>query len=788
MIRNYLKTAFSSLLKNKAFTAINVFGLALGLSICLLIVFYVVDELSYDRFNTKFERIYRVNTDLKAGNNETSFAITPAPVSDALVKEFPEVESSMRLGQAVNIRFKKGNEIIDEKNAFYCDESIFNIFTIPLLEGDSKTALAEPSNIVLSRSTALKYFNTTHIIDKTLLLMSDSTVHKITGVMEDMPAQSHFKADIFIAMQPNTDHHWNSFNTLTYILLRQGASQEKLEAKFRALIRRNENSPSFNYDKFEADGNYIRLNLTPLKDIHLHSNRQREIGPNGNAEYIYIFSAIALFILLLACINFMNLSTARSAGRAREVGVRKVLGSSRGYLITQFLAESVLVTLAASIIAVLAAWAVLPVFNHISGKELDITWHTFAWLLPALLVIVFVVGILAGSYPAFFLSAFQPIQVLKGRLATGFKGSFLRSFLVVFQFAISIFLIIGTLVIYNQLNYIRNKDLGFNRNEVLIIKNVSSVDPRIFKEQIKQLPGVLNATLTHYLPTANLSALNYVDAGTVKDIETQVWPVDADYIRTMGMKLLHGRNFNSDFKSDSSSVIINETMAKIIGYKGDGTDVVNDLKKDRKIIGVIKDFNFASLRNNITPLMLTMQDDWMASLSVRVNTANLPWLMQQMNNKWKALAPNLHFDYSFMDEDFNALYLTEQRMGNLFVIFTSLAIIIACLGLFGLAAYAAEQRNREIGIRKILGASVSNLVAMLSKDFIRLVFISILISAPLSWLAMHQWLQGFAYRQGIQWWIIVSAASGAVIIAFVTISFQSIKAAVANPVESLRNE
>lgn len=788
MIKNYIKTAFRSLLKNKVFTAINVLGLALGLATCLLIVFYVVDELNYDRYNDKYERIYRVNTDLKVGTTETSFAITPAPTADALLKEFPEVENSMRMGSAVNIRLKKGNEIIDEKNAFYCDRSILNVFTLPLLKGDQKTALTEPGSLVLSKNIAIKYFKTINVINKTMFLITDSSFHKITGVMEDMPAQSHFRADIFFAMGPNTDHNWNGFNTYTYILLKRGASKKNLEAKFPALIRRYEKNPNFDYAKFEAHGNYIRLSLTPLKDIHLHSNRQREIGPNGNAEYIYIFSVIAVFILLLACINFMNLSTARSAGRAREVGVRKVLGSSRANLITQFLAESIFVTMAASMVAVVMAGALLPLFNQISGKHMMITKHTFVWLPPVMLIIMMVVGGLAGSYPAFFLSAFQPIQVLKGKLATGLKGSGLRSFLVVFQFAISIFLIIGTLVIYNQLNYIRNKDVGFNRNEVLIIKNISAVNPKIFKEEIKRLPGVINATLTHFLPTSNLSALNYVDAGLNKNIETQFWPVDADYISTMGMKIVQGRNFRANMLSDSSSVIINETMAKRIGYKGDGTDIINDIKKNLRIIGVVKDFNFASLRNNVTPLVLAMRNDWIASLSVRMNTANLPRLMQQIEDRWKGLSPNLHFEYSFMDDDFNTLYNTEQRVGSLFIIFTSLAIIIACLGLLGLAAYAAEQRIREIGIRKVLGADVSAVVALLSKDFIKLVFISILIAAPLSWWIMNQWLQGFAYRQNIQWWVIVSAALGSIAIAFITVSFQSIKAALANPVDSLRGE
>ncbi|MEP6610826.1 MAG: FtsX-like permease family protein, partial [Mucilaginibacter sp.] len=698
-----------------------------------------------------------------------------------------EVERSMRIGQGVNIRFKKGNQVVDEKKAFYCDNSIFGIFTLPLLRGDAKTALSDANSMVISEDIALKYFNTINVTDKVMLLVSDSTLHKITGVMQNMPAQSHFNADILIGMRPNTDHSWAHFNTSTYILLKQGADHRKLESKFADLIRRKVTTPQFNYNKFAASGNYIKLNLTPLTDIHLHSNRQRELGLNNNVQYIYIFSAIAVFILVLACINFMNLSTARSANRAREVGVRKVLGSSRGYLIAQFLAESLMVTLVASVIAVFAAWAMLPLFNQLSGKSLTISVHTFTWLLPAMLSIIVVVGVLAGAYPAFYLSAFQPIQVLKGKLATGLKGSSLRSFLVVFQFSISIFLIIGTLVIYNQLTFIRNKDLGFNRSQVLIIKNVNSIDTKVFKQQVKQLPGVLNATLTHYLPTANLSALNYVDAGTVKNIETQFWQVDADYIGTMGMKLVQGRNFNAQFLTDSTAVIINQAMAKMIGYNGDPAAKIHD-GKDYNIIGVVKDFNFSSLRDNIAPVMLVMNTDWMASLSVRINTANLPALMQNIESKWKALQPGLNFEYSFMDDDFNALYNNEQRMGKLFIIFTTLAIIIACLGLFGLAAYAAEQRTREVSIRKVLGASVSAITSMLSKDFVKLVIISIVIATPLAWLVMQKWLQGFAYRQDIQWWVFVVTGVGALVIAAITVSYQAVKAALVNPVDSLRGE
>jgi putative ABC transport system permease protein len=790
MFRNYIKTAFRSLLKNKGFTFINILGLSLGLATCLLIVFYVIDELSYDRYNIKHERIFRVNTDLKYGGNETSFAITAPPVADALVKEFPEVERSMRIGGGVNFRFKKGDEVLEEKNVFYCSGGIFDIFTFPMLQGDPKTALVQPGDMVICKDIALKYFNTINAVGRTLFLVADSSMHKITGVMENMPAQSHFRADILVAMGPNKDSSWQHFNTSTYILLKSGADPKKLEAKFASLVRRNENSVTFNYNKFEASGNYIRLGLSPLTTIHLHSNRQRELGVNGNAEYIYIFSATTVFILLLACINFMNLSTARSASRAREVGVRKVLGSRRKHLIAQFLFESIMITFAATIIALFAAWAVLPLFNQLAGKILIVNASTFAWLVPAMVVIVVVVGVLAGSYPAFFLSAFQPVHVLKGKLAAGFKGGFLRGFLVVFQFSISIFLIIGTLVIYNQLNYIRNKDLGFNRNQVLIIKNVVAVDhtPNVLQQQLKQLPGVINTTLTQYLPTARINAPNYVTAGLNKKLETQFWLVDEDYISTMGMKLLQGRNFSKQILTDSSAAIINQTMAKIIGYNGNPGEQITTQNKNYKIIGVVRDFNFSSLRDNITPLMLVMNHDWLVSISVRINTRRLPDLIKQIENKWKALVPNQHFEYSFMDDDFNALYNNEQRMGKVFVLFTTLAIIIACLGLFGLAAYAAEQRNREIGIRKVLGARVSTLVAMLSKDFIKLVIISILIAAPLAWLVMQKWLQGFAYRQNIQWWVLVSAGLGAIVIAFVTISYQSVKAAMANPVDSLRSE
>ncbi|HEY8784055.1 MAG TPA: ABC transporter permease [Mucilaginibacter sp.] len=788
MIRDFIKTAFRSLLKNKGFTFINVFGLALGLATCLLIVFYVFDELSYDRYNTRYNRIFRVNTDLKYQGKVTSFATAAAPVAAALASEFPEVEKSALITPAINVRFKKGSEIFAEDKTVYCDPGIFDIFTLPMIYGDPKTALTEPNSIVITESDAKKYFNRKNVVGQMLFLVTDSTTHKITGVIRDMPVQSHFRADFFMYLEPAKDNHWNTIGSFsTYILLKPGANRKRLEDKFAGLMRRNAGTPSFNYEKFEKNGNYLRLNLTPLKDIHLHSNLQNELAANGSVQFIYILSAIALFILILACINFINLSTARSANRAREVGVRKVLGSPRRYLIAQFLSESIMVTLAAAVIAVIAAWALLPLFNQVSGKHLVITAQTFTWLLPSLLVIIVVVGVLAGSYPAFFLSAFQPINVLKGKLSAGFKGGGLRGLLVVLQFSISIFLIIGTLIIYNQLDYIQNKDLGYNRNQVLIVKNMTALsDPKILKQEVKQIPGVVDATLTSFLPTNSGKFNKMVDNDKGRDFFTAFWPVDEDYLNTMGMRLVKGRNFSSKFITDSSAMIINETAAKTFGYANDPLNKI--ISKKYHIIGVVKDFNFSSLRDNVSPLVLVMANDWHASLSIKVSTHNLPALLARIEDKWKTLAPNEHFEYSFMDEDFDAMYRTETRMGQLFIIFTTLAIIIACLGLFGLAAYAAEQRNREISIRKILGAEVSTIVAMLSKDFIKLVIISVLIAAPLAWLIMNKWLQGFAYRDNIHWWVFAVTGLGAVVVAFITISFQSIKAALANPVDSLRSE
>jgi putative ABC transport system permease protein len=800
MIRNYFKTAIRTLLKNKGFTVLNVLGLSVGLATCLLIVFYVVDELSYDRYNTKADRIYRITEEVKLNGHENSYASSEAPLLNAL-KDFPGIERSTRLMptsslfiSAQKYHVKKGNENIQEKKIVFAESGLFDVFTLPMIDGNPSTSLNEPHSVVVTESTAKKYFNNVNVVGQTLTF-NDTSTYKITGVIKDIPSQSHFNFDFFLSFSTLPESHVNSWGyggMRNYLLLKPGTNIKSLEAQIQKVEIKNSFSPS----AWSSGDNYLRIVLKPLLDIHLRSNSQYEISKNGSIQYVYIFSVIALFILLIACVNFMNLSTARSSNRAREVGVRKVLGSGRKELVAQFLVESTLVTLVSTIIAVLLAWIFMPLFNQMAGKELVFTLQSITWLLPSLLIIILVVGFLAGSYPAFYLSGFQPIEVLKGKLSTGFKGSFLRSFLVVFQFSISIFLIIGTLVIYNQLNYIQNKSLGFDRNQVLVIKNTTSLGKQagVLKQELKQLPGVVNATMTSYLPTGedrNITGLfpdRTIDIK--KDMLTEFWPVDEDYISTVGIKLVAGRNFSTEMKTDTAAIIVNEAFVQRLGTKDPlNKTVYRDTYgiQPFHIVGVMKDFNFSSLRDKIAPVVLSYAPD-NGAISVRVHTADITALMSQIEQKWKSFSPNQHFAYSFMDEDFDATYRSEQRVGQIFISFSTLAIVIACLGLFGLAAYAAEQRNKEIGIRKVLGASVTAIVSMLSMDFIKLVLISILIASPLAWLVMNKWLQDFAYRTNIQWWILGGAGCVAILIAFITISFQSIRAALSNPVKSLRSE
>jgi putative ABC transport system permease protein len=808
MFKNYIKIALRNLWKNKGFSAINIIGLAIGLATCLLIMLFVLDELSYDRYNKKANRIYRVDGDMKFGGNHYILAVAPDPMGPTLKKDFPQVEQYVRFRGNGGILIKKGNENVQENNVIYADGTLFDVFTLPMIDGNPQTALQEPNSIVITETIARKYFNTTQVAGKYFVVNSRDN-YMITGVIKDIPSQSHFNFDFFVSLstlEESRRNNWVSNNFNTYIVLKEGADPKQLEAQFDALVDKYVGPQlmqllSTSLEDLKKSGNYEHHLLTPLTSIHLHSSKVGELGANSSIQYVYIFSAIAFFILLIACVNFMNLSTARSANRAREVGVRKVLGSLKANLVKQFLTESILISCIALALGLVLAWTMLPYFNQLAAKNIKLQILTSPWLLPTLLLLVLITGLLAGSYPAFYLSSFKPIQVIKGKLAAGFKTSFFRSGLVVFQFAISIVLIIATMVIYKQLHFIQSHQPGFNREQVLVIHNSGPLGnkAKAFREEVVKLPGVDNVTMTGYLPTNGWRNDNPVFADATLDqrkaVSMQTWDVDEQYIPTLGMEMVTGRNFSKQFPTDSGGIIINESAARMLNFKeplGKMLYYMRDIRNKNDIsalhiIGIVKDFNFSSLRQTVTPLALMLSENH-GNTALRISSTNIPHLITMIEKKYKAIAPGQPFDYSFMDDDFNNLYRTEQRMGVIAISFSALAILIACLGLFGLAAYAAEQRTKEIGIRKVLGATVSHITTMLSKDFLKLVIIAAIIAFPLAWWVMHTWLQDFAYRTNISWWVFIIAGVLAAGIAIVTVSFQTIKAAIMNPIKSLRTE
>lgn len=805
MFKNYLKVALRNLWKNKVFSAINIVGLATGLAVCLLIVLYVVDEMSYDKYNVNANRIYRLDADIYFNNTQAIFAESPDPLAPTLVKDYPAVEQMVRINYQGDILVKKDNQNVQDHHAAFADSTFFKVFTIPVIEGDPSTALNDPSSIVIDATTAKKYFNTTDVVGKTLFI-DNSTTCKITAVIKDMPRQSHFHFS-FIRPKGRGNNDWLNNNTHSYILVKAGLNQATLQGYVNATINNYLAKDlmtllNSSLSDLEKRGNHFIYHLMPLTNIHLHSDKTYEIEANGNITYVYIFAIIAIFILLIACVNFMNLSTAHSANRAKEVGIRKVAGSLRSQLVTQFLTESVLLGFFSLLIAILLAAFLIPLFNQLAGKEMQLSKLFSTFLLPVMIALVFIVGCIAGIYPAFYLSSFQPIHVLKGKIAKGFKGSWLRSGLVIFQFSISIILIIGTLVIYSQLNYLRTRKIGYDRDQVLVIRNAYNLNDqvKIFRNELLNIPGVTQATVSGDLPTGT----NYDNEGWFRDASLDAtkavvltnFYVDENYIPTLGMEMEKGRNFSKDFPSDSTAVLLNEAAVKVLGLKDPVKETLYrpDYNPEGKmkplgyhVVGVVKDFNFSSMHQNVGPLIIRLGEN-RGSIALRTNTKNIAGIINSVESKWKSMVPAQPFSYSFMDADFNNIYRAEQRTGTLFITFAIFAIFIGCLGLFGLVTYAAEQRTKEIGVRKVLGASVSGIVAMLSKDFAKLVLIASLIAFPVAWWAMNSWLQNFAYRIDISWWIFVVAGVAAILVALITVSFQAIKAAIANPVKSLRAE
>ncbi len=804
MIQNYFKIAWRNLLKNKAFSFINILGLSIGISVCFIIMLFVQDELSYDRFNKNADKIVRIYFKANMNGGKINEAGVMPPVAKALKSDYPEVEDATRFRPDGRPKIEYRHKIFKEAEAAFVDPNFFSVFSFQFLKGDPKTALAQPNTIVITEEMAHLFFGNDEPIGK-ILTYNGGGQFKVTGVIEKIPSNAHFHFDLLGSLETidfAKNDTWMEGNFYTYVVLKKGTDYKKLEAKLPGMVEKYmgpqiAQQMGMSLSQFRTKGNDLGFALQPLTAIHLHPETTTEIEPAGNVKYVYIFGAIAIFMLLIASINFINLSTAGASRRAKEVGVRKVMGSGKWDLIKQFLFESLLVTCIALIIAAVMVQLSLPVFDDLSGKNLQ---FGFA-IKPAagLVALGLVVGLLAGIYPAFFLSSFKPIATLKGRLSASTKSLGLRSSLVVFQFFISVSLITGTIVVYQQMKFIQNIQLGYNKEQLMVIPNSWALgkNERNFKDQLLKDTRVENVTISGYRPagpTNSNNALAYPEGNDKQVLTSLEYKIDERYIPTLGIQMAAGRNFSPTvYGTDSSAIIINEAAANVFGFGNNAIGKVivrqnSDRGRDYRytVIGVVKDFHFRSLHDAITPLFMVLNPE--SGIIVKVRTKDIAGLLISMKQQWASYNVEEPFSYAFMDDLYNKTYAAEQKTGTILNIFAVLTIFVACMGLFGLATYTAEQRSKEIGIRKVLGASVTQVTSMLSKEFLKLVLIGCLIAFPLSWWAMHKWLQDFAYRVDIHWWVFVLAAVFALLIALFTVGFKAIKAALANPVKSLKTE
>jgi putative ABC transport system permease protein len=803
MLKNYLKIAWRTILKNKLFSAINILGLSIGIALCFVIMLYVQDELSYDRFHNHADRIARVIFQASINGGKINESVIMPPVAEAMKKDFPEVQDATRIMRYGTAKITYGNQSFKDDEFAFVDPNFLTVFTLPLVAGDAKTALSQPHTVIITQETAKKYFGQADPLGKMLHVANTNQFYKVTGVMENIPANSHFHFDIFASMtgwEPAKSTSWMESSFHTYLLLRPDADYEQLQSKFPAMVAKYmgpeiQQTMGLSLEQFRSKGNQLGFALQPLTAIHLHPETSNEFEAGGNESYVYIFAGIALFMLLVACINFVNLSTAIATKRAKEVGIRKVSGSDRLQLIRQFLAESLVLTFFSLILALAFIQLTLPTFNALSGKEL----HFDTKPLLVFVGLGLAVGVLAGMYPAFYLSSFEPLSVLKGRLTRSSKNVSLRSGLVVFQFFVSIGLIVSTIVVYQQMRFIQNKNLGYNREQLLTLPNSYALgkNEQVYKNQILQDARVVNATVSWYKPagpTSYNNALAYPKGHDDQLVSAVEYHVDEQYIPTLGMQLATGRNFSKTFATDSLGIILNESALKAFGWNlsdAVGQTIIRQNSSRGNnipfhVIGVVKDFHFKSLHEAITPLFLTYHPE--GGLIFKIKTPDVNGLLADMKQKWDAYATEEPFTYTFMDDLYNKTYAAEQKTGTILTIFSVLTIFVACLGLFGLATYTAEQRTKEIGIRKVLGASEKQLITLLSQDFVKLVSIAFVIATPVAWYFMSQWLQNFAFRIELHWWMFAGAGALSLAIALLTVSFQAIKAAVANPVKSLRSE
>jgi putative ABC transport system permease protein len=806
MLRNYLKIAVRNLKKHRGYSSINIAGLAIGITCCLLILLLVRDELSFDQFHEHKNQIYRVVVQ-QPGQfymGTDYLAVTPAPLASALKEEFPEVIKATRIDQSNNVIMSYKNKRFYEDGFLWTDDHFFDVFTFPFLRGDQSKALSEPYSVVISERMAHKYFGDEDPIGK-IMALSNRYDFIVTGIMKDVPQNSHLQFDFLAPLmtlksirgQDDYLERWGNYSYYTYILLPEGYSPKDLEKKFPAFVEKFMGERLRRMKERDPARQASRFFLQPLKRIHLYSHINFEISPNSDIKQIYLLSALALVILLIACINYMNLATARSAIRTKEVGMRKVIGAQRRQLIRQFIGESVFLSFIAILLAGILVEILLPVFNSIIGKSIRLHFfHDWEFFI-GLICVALVVGTISGSYPAFFLSSFQPVAVLKGHFRTEGKGSILRRMLVIFQFAASIVLVISTVIIYSQIEYIRNKKLGFSREQVVVLPvrdRALRENHEPFKRELLQNPAVNGCTASTWLPNnirTNVGGTTWDGMEEGTDMQVYLLEVDHDFIDLFEIELVEGRNFSREFSTDSQAYIMNETARKIFGWEkalGKRFGFQREEVGIGPVIGVVKDFHFLSLHQEIQPLVIHLTENWMSYLSVKINTTNIPRTIEFLKEKWKRFSPNYPFEYFFLDDDFEKMYRSEMRLGKIFMSFTVLAVFIACLGLFGLASFTSEQRTKEIGVRKVLGASVSNIVVLISKEFSKWVLIASLIAWPVAYYIVSQWLQSFAYRISIGIWIFLLATVLALFVAMATVGFKAVKAALTNPVDALRYE
>ncbi|MGD1946174.1 MAG: ABC transporter permease [Croceivirga sp.] len=813
MFKDHIKIAWRSLKKHPFFTFLNTFGLAIGIAGALLIALFIYDELSFDTMFTDAEQIYRIDADVKFGGLPEQLGETPEPMAETLLRDYPQVELSTRIVNRGSILLRKTNVTsnVKELNSAFVDSTFFKMFGVQLLDGDAKTALNQPNTLVLTRTAAEKHFGINNAVGQNMVVNNGETF-RVTGVMEDLPENSLLRNHTVFASMTSSQFrqigHWGSHVYYTFVKMVPGADMQAFQTGLDSILGSylipwvQEYFPGMTEESFKAAGNFINYSAMPLRDIHLYSNNKTELSANSSIQTLYILFFVALFLVVLAVVNFMNLSTAHSMKRAKEVGVRKTLGSKTSDLVRQFLTESGLICFLSLLLALGVTFVVLPAFNDLAGKSISIPFQSpIFWML--LVGAALVLGILSGTYPAFFMSKFLPVKVLKGSGLTNVGGSNIRNALVVFQFAVSILLIVATVVVYQQLNFIQNKELGYQKERVLVVEDLNNTNGQelVLKSEIQQLAQVKAVSLSNFLPTPSArSSQTFFKEGRASNQEDAInmerWVIDHDYLSTIGLELVAGRDFDKDISNDSTAIIINQAALKtlnvtakeaiglrISGDLGEGEENINY----QTIIGVIKDFHFDSLRNNIEALSLTIGRSTNA-MAIKLSGQNLTSTIATIEVIWGKFAPGQPINYYFLDDSFNDSYRAEQRLGSIFSIFTTLSILIACLGLFGLATFNAQKRTKEIGVRKVLGASVGQISYRLTTDFLKMVGWSILIALPIGWFAMNKWLEDFSYRIEVQWWMLLLAALLAIAIAIITVGYQSIKAAIVNPVKSLRTE